>query len=534
MISRNRIAHLAPYLLLLCVACVTIFFRLGSLPFIGADEPRYARIAEEMYRSGRWVTPTLEGYPWLEKPPLYYWMTIPCYAVWGVSETTARLAPAMSALLTAWVVCWAAGRLWGTAAGLLSGSLLLTSAGFIVFARGASTDMPFTACFTVAMVLLVLCLVEEAGRRVGLVAAYFFVGLAVLAKGPVALVLCAGTVLLFWVFDERGSGIRRLRLIWGLGAATAVAAPWFLLAFLQNGFAFIAVFFINHHLARFVSEVHHHAEPFYYFVPVLLGLCLPWTGWALALGGRGMRALKEWRRWPPARLFLWCWLAFPVLFFSLSESKLPGYVLVSLPPLAMLVAQGQSRLFGASIPDKAGAAAGWLQLLISAALAAAFPVAVSRIYGESWTEGMPLVLAVVLPAIACVAATAAGRWRTAVALTVVQGLIMAAALTQFAFPLIAGDHSTREIAQQALAARTASEPIVTYRFFHHTLDYYTGYRVEADLEDKRSLESFAASHPRFLTVTEERYLSEIESIPGLYAAVLGRQGKFRLLLLVRR
>jgi len=425
-------------------------------------------------------------------------------------------------------------RIWGTAAGLLSGSILLTSVGFIVFARGASTDMPFSACYTVALALLAVCAAGEARRTGKLIAAYFFLGLGVLAKGPVALLLCAGTVLLFWAFDERGGGIRRLHFIWGLGAAVAVAAPWFWLAFLQNGFAFIAVFVVNHNLARFVSAVHHHTEPFYYFIPVLLGLLLPWTGWALALGGRGIRALKEWRAWQPAQVFLWSWMAFPVLFFSLSESKLPGYVLVSLPPLAMLVARGQSRLFGVAPHCKTGAAAGWLQVLVSAALAAAFPVAVSTVYGEPWMVGIPLALAAILPAIACVAAAAAGRWRTAVTLTVLQGLVIAAALTQFAFPLIARYHSTREIARQALAARTASEPIVTYRFFHHTLNYYTGYRIEAELGGEQSLDSFAATHPRFLAVTEDRYVPDLEGIPELHATVLGRQGRFRLLLIVRR
>src|SRR4030042_5222212 len=80
-----------PYLLLAAVAACTLFLRLGGLPFLGADEPRYARIAEEMNQAGNWVTPLLEGHPWLEKPPLYYWITIPLYRVFGVSEAGARL-----------------------------------------------------------------------------------------------------------------------------------------------------------------------------------------------------------------------------------------------------------------------------------------------------------------------------------------------------------------------------------------------------------------------------------------------------------
>ena len=126
------------FLLLLIISLATIFFRLGELPFIGSDEPRYARIAEEMLLNHHWVTPLLEGRPWLEKPPLYYWLTIPIYAVAGVSETTARLGPSACALFSAFAVWWLGRKLWNPLAGLYSGMILLTTLGFACFGRSAS------------------------------------------------------------------------------------------------------------------------------------------------------------------------------------------------------------------------------------------------------------------------------------------------------------------------------------------------------------------------------------------------------------
>jgi 4-amino-4-deoxy-L-arabinose transferase-like glycosyltransferase len=439
------------------------------------------------------------------------------------------MAPAFCALLTLWVICWAGSRLWTPREGLLGGVITATSIGFCVYGRGASTDMPFTACCTVCFALLAVSATEGAAPRSRLALAYVALGLAVLAKGPLALILAAGVVLLFWGFDERGGYVRRLHLVPGLLLAVVVSAPWFWMAFRQNGFSFIAVFLINHNLARYLSEVHHHAEPFYYYVPVLLGLVFPWSGWLLALVPRAATALKGRRQWDPGRLFAACWFLFPLLFFSLSGSKLPGYVLVSLPALALLMAADLARrLEDRSLP-RPGTAAAWLHLLASCGIAAALPLVVKNAYNENWTEALPPVLAFLVPALGAAWALFEGKWRRAFVATALQGLILVLALAQFSFPMLARHYSTRDIAREALAVRQGSEPIILYRFFHHTFYYYTGYQVAADLRDIESLVGFAHASPSFLIVTESQYVPEIERIPGFSVGILGRQGKLCLL-----
>ena len=121
--------------------------------------------------------------------------------------------------------------------------------------------------------------------------------------------------------------LERWHPVAGLVIVLAVALPWFWLAFRQNGFGFILVFFINHNLARYVTDIHHHTQPFYYYVPVVLGLIFPWSAWLLfSASGEALRTLHRRREWNPADLFLACWILFPAaLFFDLpvQASRLP-------------------------------------------------------------------------------------------------------------------------------------------------------------------------------------------------------------------
>ena len=163
--------------------------------------------------------------------------------------------------------------MWTRLAGMLGASMLLTSLGFAGFGRSASTDMPFTCFFTLSMAILAVAIEKDLGRKV--LWAYVFLGLAVLGKGPVALILAVGIGLCFWFFDEEEATLRRWHLFPGVLITAAVSIPWFWLAFRQNGYAFIATFFINHNLARYITDIHHHSQPFYFYLPVLLALFFP-------------------------------------------------------------------------------------------------------------------------------------------------------------------------------------------------------------------------------------------------------------------
>ncbi|MGZ4836003.1 MAG: ArnT family glycosyltransferase [Terriglobales bacterium] len=322
------------------------FFGLSYFGLVGADEPRYAQVAQEMLARHDWITPTLGDKPWLEKPALYYWQTILAYKIFGVSDWAARLCSALDATLMVVAVYLFLRRFRSDAhfAGFsLDGALMTASAsGVIGFARAASMDMPLAAMFTIAM-LAWYAWYESASKR-HLALFYIFMGLAMLAKGPVAPFLAAVVVMVFAA--ARGDYRLATRTLWAPGIVLfcAVALPWYIAVQLRNP-QFFRVFVLEHNLARFGKDVYHHTEPFWYYVPVaLLGL-VPWT---MFVAAALVEAIRDWlkekkkadkaiRSGDPLPVFLVIWLFVPILFFSFSASKLPGYILPALPAGTLLL-----------------------------------------------------------------------------------------------------------------------------------------------------------------------------------------------------
>src|SRR5512143_4302137 len=157
--------------LLLALVLALLLFRLGATPLVGPDEPRYSRVAIEMHRAGEWVTPTLQGEPWLEKPPLFYWLAGGAFSILGETEAAARLPSVLATLLLVGATAFLGARLYGTAAGLHAGFVAGTSVLTFTYGRAASMDMLLAATVTVATGFAGLRLVGEAGRRAILVAA---------------------------------------------------------------------------------------------------------------------------------------------------------------------------------------------------------------------------------------------------------------------------------------------------------------------------------------------------------------------------
>ena len=371
----------------------------------GADEPRYAQVAREMLARHDWVTPILYGKPWLEKPPLYYWCTMLAYkASDGVSDTAARLPSAMlCSLLIIFVYVWARRFRRGMQ---LDAALITASAAMVIgFGRSASTDMPLTAMFTAAM-LSWFGWYAEAKRR-WLLAFYFFIALATLAKGPVAIFLAAIIVVVFAAL--RRDGRLLLRTLWPIGIALylAVSAPWFIAVQRANP-DFFRVFFLQQNLERYTSNLYHHREPIWYFLVVALLAFVPWTVFVI---DAIVDAIRDWRfsvQQVPGdedlRTFLTLWCLLPVLFFSFSQSKLPGYILPAVPAGTILLAN-----FILRHDREADRPALWMillhALLSAAMLAAAFIVPFKLLH-------LPLPKTVFIVAAALAFATIAMFWFT--------------------------------------------------------------------------------------------------------------------------
>ena len=339
-------ARIAWTALILATLYVCYFHNLGALGLVGPDEPRYAWIARDMAETGDWVTPRLYGKPWFEKPPLYYWGAALSFKVLGVSDVTARLPSAFAALLATLAMAWLAWRVYGaeTARWLLL--LLPTTIGMIGFSHAAATDMPFAAMLTIAMVFaaIVLGLVKDGNTPIlprtpwlALVFFGFFLGLAALAKGPAAIVLPGGAVLFWAIFTKRWLDAFRCLHPVAIIAFCATALPWYILCARHNP-DFFRVFIIEHNFQRYLTPEFQHIQPFWFYVPILLIAFIPWTLVVCWSCFYGFNSLWK-RRTSSLAFFFACYALFCLLFFSISKSKLPGYILPAVPPIGLLLAR---------------------------------------------------------------------------------------------------------------------------------------------------------------------------------------------------
>jgi 4-amino-4-deoxy-L-arabinose transferase-like glycosyltransferase len=377
---------------LLCVGAaiaICLFGQLGAIGLTGPDEPRYVWIARAMAQTGDWVTPRLYGQPWFEKPILYYWAAAIGFRLHLSTEWAARLPSAFAALAAALAIAWLARRFYGRSEnwesdpGLIAPLIFSTSVAGIAFARAATSDMMFSACITLAMACAARLLSDNSVVRAAqnptrgsrqrqtatLLLLGAFLGAGTLAKGPAAVILAAGAVVIW------AAATRRWREAFGFAhplailAFCVVALPWYVICALRNP-DFLRVFILQHNFERYLTPLFQHRQPFWFFGPVFLAAMLPWTIllWPAAQEGLRLWRGKSWRDSPG--FFFACWAVFPILFFSASQSKLPSYILPAIAPAALLCAIAAIRAFEPGPNGAAtvgvGLAATWIALAIGA------------------------------------------------------------------------------------------------------------------------------------------------------------------------
>jgi 4-amino-4-deoxy-L-arabinose transferase-like glycosyltransferase len=482
--------------LLLVAFCGFLFFYgLGAFGLLGADEPRYAQIAREMLERSDWITPTLQGKAWLEKPVLYYWQAMLSFRVAGVSDQTARLPAAFDAAVLIGAIYLFLRRF--RPGSELDGALITAScAGVIGFARAAATDMPLAAAFSIA--LLAWYAWYESRRHIYLAAFYIALALGTLAKGPVAPALSAVIIFLFVAVKRDWRAIPRTLWIPGIAVYLAVMLPWYIAVQLRNP-EFFRFFILEHNLARFSRDVYHHREPFWFYLPVFLLAMMPWTlALILAVAQRVRLVWAEGKQafsspeasWP---LFLLIWMLVPVLFFSASQSKLPGYILPAVPAGALLVAEylasrGRVQFFNAEgaevslrsrnekkLPLPFAAAHGVLcGALIFAALSAA---SIAMNHHLLWGRGT--YVAAAIAAVFALGISFALLSRAGVRLlrpvTMFAVVVSVGAVIRLAAPVIDATQSARPIARSIQAFSHEPVPITLYhvnRVLGYGLEFY--------------------------------------------------------------
>ena len=306
---------------------------LASRPLFNPDEGRYAEIPREMQSGGDWLIPHLNGLDYIEKPPLQYWATALTYQVLGVSEFSARLYTALTALATIALIGFLAGRLWGAGAGWRAAAVLSGMFMFVVLGQLMTLDMSLTFWMTASLAGFLLAQQAQSGGHRWMLFAWVAAALGVMTKGLVAAAIPAAVLVIYSLWTRDFSPWRKLHVRLGLPLFLAITVPWHWLA-AQRLDDFLQFFFIHEHFARYLTPIAERQEPWWFFGWVFLAGTVPWTVPALRVIVSGWRSPRG--QFSPA-LFLWIWVVFICLFFSLSDSKLMPYILPAMPALAVLI-----------------------------------------------------------------------------------------------------------------------------------------------------------------------------------------------------
>jgi 4-amino-4-deoxy-L-arabinose transferase-like glycosyltransferase len=535
----------AVYSWLAVVTLTAIWFALGAgRPLNHPDEGRYAEIPREMLASGDWVTPHLNDLAYLEKPPLQYWATAVAYRLMGSSEWTARLPTMLAAWLNVVFVFLLGRRLWNFRTGLIAAALLASAVLHFAMGQILTLDMAFT-CLMTAM-LCAFCMAQlsrDSARRASngwTLASWVMLGLATLTKGVVALVI-AGSVLSIYMLWQRDWAVwRTLRPGAGLAVLLIVTAPWFVLVSRANH-DFLEFFFIHEHFQRYLTDSAQRVEPWWYFLAILAAGVLPWPAQmasALINGWRSTTAPGQF----DARRLLWLWCVFVLVFFSLSGSKLPPYVLPVLPPLALLTAARESsgpfRWLSVSVWIMLCCALAWIVYVLVAPSVSADPL-IQRVVHAARPAALMFGLVAALAAFFCRRA-ALDKQPVHAVVSLAVGWFLGLSLLFASVGHEGSLRSGRELAARIPPDLAARAPIFSVQTYDQTLTFYL--RRTLTLVDTRGELDYGLRHEPEkgigMRAFEQRWLDLPEAVAIMshttYSHLLARGLPMRVLGMDRR
>ncbi|WP_062311255.1 glycosyltransferase family 39 protein [Polynucleobacter sinensis] len=345
-IRQSAALNPAKILLLVLIYGLLWFGTLNYRHLIPSDEGRYAEIAREMLVTGDWVTPRYNGYKYFEKPPLQIWATATAFNAFGIGDWQARLWTALTGFLTILLIGFTGARIYSARAGWLAALVLASSPMWVIGGHINSLDMGLSAFLVAALCSLLLAQTSHnpRGTRQWMWACWAFMALATLSKGVIGVAIPGMVFVAYSITAWDWKIWKRLHIISGTILFLAITAPWFILVAQRNP-EFLEFFFIHEHLQRFTQNAHSRTGPIYYFIPLLLLGFLPWV---VQIPGSVGQAWRERNREFSHGWLLVCWFAVILGFFSVSQSKLPGYIIPIFPALALIVGHRLDRNLGFS------------------------------------------------------------------------------------------------------------------------------------------------------------------------------------------
>ncbi len=528
------------YAIALVTLCAIVFFYgLGWTPFIGPDEPRYAEVAREMYVTGDWVTPRLGGIKWFEKPALTYWLSGAGYALFGENEFAARFGVAVAATFGVLALYFFGRRAHSARYGYLSAAALATCGLWPGFARGATFDLPLTVAIEIALFSFFLWHSRETktGGNQLWYTFCFALGLATLAKGLVGIILPLAIITPYLLLAGNWKSILKPRLL-GLGALVflATVAIWYAPVIAVNGREFFDEFFIGHHFQRYLSNKYRHPQPFYFFFLVVFAGSFPWSfclgSSLLRLKPGAWRSLKHWREEPSNRLnlFLLLWVIAPILFFSFSGSKLPGYILPVFPAVALLVGRELDRWW--SDDQSPPRAQSFLTATLIAATGIGSGIILQRELGvnarDAWLMGSVAILATAV----YLGLLIFNNGRAATLYLPFGLAVITIVAAHLVFPGLGNRESLKELSLAALRTAQPSERLIFFVNQDHGVNFYaTGLPLRDNRSELVTVTSVdeiallieASRSQSVLIMTRKRWAEDLTKADKLQAAEIAEQ-----------
>ena len=496
-------------LVLLLILSLVWFANLEVRKLVRPDEGRYAEVPREMVATGDWVTPRQNGLKYFEKPVFQYWATAVAYEAFGIHHWTARLWPALTGFLGILLAGLVGSRFWGARAGLLVATVSASSLLYVLIGHLNTLDMGVTFLLNLGLLSLMLAQrdIAAAARRNWMWLAWAALGLAVLSKGLIGAALPAAALIVYTLWSRDWALWKRMHFWSGLMVFFAVAAPWFVVVSLRNP-EFFHFFFIHEHIDRFLTKAHSRLGPPWYFVPILIVGMLPWTLLMIDACARSFRR-EALGGFQPKR-FLMSWILFVFVFFSVSSSKLPSYILPVFPALALLMGEYLSRI-------RPRVLAAHVVLVLVMGITALFlapratrlaDVEVPLVLYQAYVPWL-IAAAAVLTASAAGALILSIKGRTLAAVVALgAGGLGAAQLTLTGHDKLSPASSTYHLVQQIKPQLRPDAPFYSISIYDQTLPFYIGRNVNlveykgelsfgVDLEPGNFMQTYSAFEARW-------------------------------------